>query len=71
MDSLLKKCKEQYQGFLEEGITEAFCEAYALTINKADIRRSLRILLKTWEAHFSGRTIMAIVHRIRIEQGEV
>lgn len=71
MDSILKNCKEHYQDYLEEGISEAFCDAYEAALNKQDIRKSLRLLFKTWEPHFSGKTIMSIVTNIKLKLGEV
>lgn len=71
MDSILKNCKEQYQEYLEEGIAEAFSDVYTQTQNNPPTRKKLRLIFKTWEPHFSGRTIMTIVNQIKVQLGEV
>jgi len=71
MDSILKNCKESYQPYLEEGIIDAFCDAYEASTGIPEIRKRLRILFKTWEPYFSGNTIMSIVMNIQYKLKEV
>jgi len=70
MDSILKNCKEHYQAYLEEGIIDAFCDAYEASTGIPEIRRRLRILFKTWEPYFSGNTIMSIIMNIQYKLRE-